>query len=714
MITSKSTATFLLSTLATTFTLFAATPADFYLSPQGSDKWSGTLAEPNATKTDGPFATLEHTRDAVRELKKTKSTNINILIRGGNYTLNKTVTFGLPDSGTPTSNITYSAYPSENPIFSSGQEIKDWKKVTTDLPGLPAAAKGQVWEATTTKSFLTLYDREGMLPRSRSEKFTPTGKANQFDYPKGFIKDWSNVEDLEVLVRPSRLWTMNILPLKSVDETKRIAHTKINATYGIKKYGAWLENSIELLDKQGEWALNTKTNKVYLWPRSASPVFAPTLIEYILIEGKIDKQGPTDTPVQNLHFRGLTFKNGERYTLEQGDQGTQHDWDMFDKANTLVRLRGAENCSITDCHFQHSGSGAIRIDLHGQKNTLSGNHIEYMGGGGILLCGYGPGTKDVNKQNTVTKNHIHHISEIYWQSPGIFLCQSGENKISNNLIHHANYSGMIVAGIVERFMIKSNKRESSSSIRWHEIKNLPKNYDLEDIRPYLHTHDNIVEYNEIHNVMQILGDGNGIYVRGCGANNIFRGNYIHHLVSNINGQSAIRTDGGQKDTLFIGNLIYKCKSQGVTIKLNNRFENNIIADVIAPRGIYLKIVEGPSNGATNKNNIFYSTLADCTFISEPGAGKGLVGEDRRGRSPARMKDFDSDNNIYYCKADPKLGQAVLTKLQKDGVDKNSLSTAPLFTDPQNGDFTLQPNSPALKQGTTPFDLSKVGLRPYKK
>ena len=99
----------------------------------------------------------------------------------------------------------------------------------------------------------------------------------------------------------------------------------------------------------------------------------------------------------------------------------------------------------------------------------------------------------------------------------------------------------------------------------------------------------------------------------------------------------------------------------MTLKLNNRFENNIIADVIAPRGTYLKIVEGPMKGASNKRNIFYSSLADCTFISEPGAGTGRVGEDRRGRVAARMKDIESDHNIYYCKADRSLGEETLEK-----------------------------------------------------
>ena len=692
----------------------AETKADFYVATNGFDSWSGTLATPNAQGSDGPFATLERARDAVRDLKKSKSTDIVVLVREGTYQLNSTVVFGLKDSGVGESTVTYAAYPGETPVFSSGREITGWQKVTAELPGLPEVAQGKLMVANVSGQFLTLYDAEGMLPRARSERFVPSGSATELKFPKGLLKNWPNVTDVEILVRPTRLWTMNVLPLVSVDEKAGVARTAIPATYGMNRIGCWVENVLEQLDKPGEWVLNTKEGKVYLWPRGDSPVVAPQLIEFIRLEGDVDKQGPNDIPVRNLCFRGLTFKHGERYTLTLADAGTQHDWDMFDKDNALVRLRGAEDCAVEDCHFLHSGSGAIRVDLHGQENTISGNHIEHIGGGGILLCGYGPGTKDVNRKNLIINNHIHHVSDIYWHSPGIFLCQSGDNRVANNLIHHSNYSGMIISGMVTRFFVKQNKRESSRAIRWHEIGNPPANPSLDDVRPYLHTRNNLIENNEIHNVMQILGDGNGIYVRGCGPGNVIRGNYIHHLVSPINGQSGMRTDGGQMDTLFTGNLLYKCKSQGMTLKLNNRFENNIIADVIAPRGIYLKIVEGPMTGASNKRNIFYSSLADCTFISEPGGGSGKVGEDRRGRVAARMKDIESDHNIYYCKAQPRLGEETLGRLQRGGVDTHSLGVDPLFVDPENGDFRLQPNSPALKLGIVPIDLSTVGLRSGKK
>ena len=51
---------------------------------------------------------------------------------------------------------------------------------------------------------------------------------------------------------------------------------------------------------------------------------------------------------------------------------------------------------------------------------------------GILLCGYGPGTKDVNRNNIIRNNIVHHVGEIIWNGHGIFAWQSGNNKIINN------------------------------------------------------------------------------------------------------------------------------------------------------------------------------------------------------------------------------------------------------------------------------------------
>lgn len=706
--------------------LCSATPteSDFYVSTKGSNAWSGTSSVPNAQGTDGPFATLERVRDAVRHLKKSKKTDIIVLVRGGTYQLDETVVFGLEDSGNGDSTITYAAYPGETPVFSSGRQIKGWEKVSGTLPRLPDKAQGNVWVAKVSDRFFTLYDAEGMLLRARSEGFIPLSGSsrNRLHFSEGKLKNWPNVKDVEIVVRPHHAWIVNILPLVSVDEKAQMASTSIDATYAMNKLhflqttkSCWVENVLEELDEPGEWVLNTQEGKVYLWPREKmpSPVWAPQLIELIRVEGEIDKQGPKDIPVRNLCFRGLTFMHGDRYTLAKDDAGLQHDWDMHDKANALVRLRGTENCVIEECRFANSGSGAIRVDLHGQKNKISGNVIEYMGGAGVLLCGYGPGTKDVNKNNLVYNNHIHHTGQIYSHSPGILVWQSGENRVANNLVHHMPYTGIILSGCMTEFF-KKNGRELGRTIRRHEIGTLPRTFGLEDARPYLHTRDNLIEYNDIHHVMEMLGDGNAFYIRGAGAGNVFRRNYVHHLVTPMIMQCAIRTDGGQKDTLFAENLIYKCVSQGIMMKLNTRVENNIVVDIIAPpRGYYLAVREGPLTGATIKRNILYSSGKECVFIDELPAGNGRTNEDRRGRKLARAKDADTDYNIYYCAADPEMGKTMLKKQQADGVDAHSLAVDPLFVDPKNGDFRLKPNSPALTMGFIQFDMSKVGLRTTK-
>jgi len=156
-------------------------------------------------------------------------------------------------------------------------------------------------------------------------------------------------------------------------------------------------------------------------------------------------------------------------------------------------------------------------------------------------------------------------------------------------------------------------------------------------------------------------------------------------------------------------------AQGIILKLNNRAENNIIADVLAPpRGYYLSVREGPLTGAVIKRNIFYSTGKDTVFIDELPPRKGKKTEDRRGRVLAMSKDADTDYNIYYSTADRELGKAMLKQQQRDGVDAHSLAVDPLFVDPENGDFRFKPSSPILKLGIVPLDLSKVGLRTEKK
>jgi len=317
------------------------TSADFYISPKGSDQWSGTLPEPNKNKTDGPFRTVQQAQIAVRELKQKHNRNTLVLIRGGLYSLKKTVTFNMQDSATKNATTTYAAYPKEKPIFSSGITIKDWNIAESNTPGLPNRSKNKVWVASLprfikNKKFYTLFDSKGLLPRARTKQgFIPDKKSSKtrLYIPEEHFKTWTNPSDIEIFVRPFHAWITNILPVKQLDNDSRLLTTSTPATYAMSELhfalkghdSCWLENIIEELDEPGEWVVDHTQGKVYLWPREDKPhnIKIPLLRELFKIEGNVDKEGAIDTPVQHLHFRGLTFIHGDSYRIAKQDAGLQ-------------------------------------------------------------------------------------------------------------------------------------------------------------------------------------------------------------------------------------------------------------------------------------------------------------------------------------------------------------------------------------------------------
>ncbi len=79
-----------------------AEPVQFYVSQDGNDTWSGRLAKPNATKTDGPLATLVRVRDVVREHRRENQLPEGAIVEfgAGTYTLEATLELTSEDSGT--------------------------------------------------------------------------------------------------------------------------------------------------------------------------------------------------------------------------------------------------------------------------------------------------------------------------------------------------------------------------------------------------------------------------------------------------------------------------------------------------------------------------------------------------------------------------------------------------------------------------------------
>src|SRR5208337_2061146 len=104
-------------------------PADVFVATDGCDTcgWSGGLAAPNATGTDGPFATIPRAQIAVQGLRSSRTSGlIRVMVRGGTYYLQQPLIFGAGDSGSPAVPIVWQAYPAENPAINGGVPVTGW------------------------------------------------------------------------------------------------------------------------------------------------------------------------------------------------------------------------------------------------------------------------------------------------------------------------------------------------------------------------------------------------------------------------------------------------------------------------------------------------------------------------------------------------------------------------------------------------------------
>ena len=685
----------------------------FYMSPEGSDKNPGTI--------ESPIATFDQALELIRQ---NPGKDVHIYLRGGQYILNETFTIRLSDWDATDNRLVFEAYQDEIPVISSDVPVTNWEKT-----------EGNIWEAeipADIKKTNTLYRSDKMLQRAKSkgfylEKKEMYAKSEPDDkflvhMPDNVLKDWNSLHDAEITIIPTWHWVMNRLPIGSVDKDKQIIRTNVPGTYALNgpnigywpEGTCWIENALEFLDEPGEWVMDSKQGKIYYWPLGQEPenICAPALTEFIRLEGEISYDAAYDRPIKNISFIGITFTRGDRFDWETSKTGwgLQHDWEMFDRPTAMVRMRGAENCLLDNCHFINSGGTAVRLDLHCQKNEIINSSIENVGGVGILLAGYGPGTKDVNHNNKIINNEIHHTGRLIWHSAGIFVWQSGENLIQNNLIHHVPYIGIVVSGRIR--WDRSGESECSKTVRWAEIDSLidpsEKRLDWYTREPFLHGRSNLIEYNDINHTMEIMGDGNCIYISGTGKNNIARNNYMHDNVSpSIN--ANLRCDDDQNETIIENNIIANSCGEGFINKGKNTFKNNIIYNLMpqTPGGIdclhqrgYNVFPSGDISGSVYQNNIFYSKTR----------GQLIITGDCKGDDCVALENVYLNDNVYFNEADVNWAAAYLDKQKKSGREQNSVFADPVFTDASHGDFSLKPGSPALKLGFVPIDLSRVGLR----
>ena len=418
--------------------------AFLYVAPDGNDAHPGTM--------ERPFATLHKARDAVRALKREglPEGGATVWLRGGWYFLESTLVLTPEDSGEKGKPIVYAAYPGERPVLSGGRIITGWRRFKGERRDVTEASQGNLWVADVPKGWrfhslccdgmrLTRAQRpnsENAFDKSLPNivKWGPVDPKGQvLTFPDGALDNVPGNGDVEVWL-PINNWCFQLAVLRDANPTSNTArrcskmpayHTPRQGGYGYFGFPFRIENTLVCLDRAGEWCVDSAEGKVYFWPpggtMEGAETIASNLVNLVRLEGRDDGEKAW---VRYVEFRGLAFRHGDRLPEDEWPS----DWVMrnFENPDAAIFMRGVEHCAVENCAITDVGAYAVALDRHAVANRIIGNELGWLGSGGIQLYGYGPGTRDENRENVVERNYIHHTGRAgYLHAGAVILFNSG-------------------------------------------------------------------------------------------------------------------------------------------------------------------------------------------------------------------------------------------------------------------------------------------------
>lgn len=519
--------------------------AEFYLSPSGNDHWSGRVPKPDAAGTDGPFRTFERARDAIRTLKREHADGlprpVTVWVGGGTYQLDRTWVLEAIDSGHPDRPVTYAASPGETPVISGGRPVKGWNRgadgrwsapVPTGPTGAPPSRHLFVGDARRPRC---------RHPDSGFLQGLTTTDSKSLTFPEGHLRAWSNPAHAELMTlvewSPSRVRVGDARvegnradfphPILQFLDAPWAGHIRAN----VARFPYYFENAPELLDATGEWYGDPEADVITYLPLAGEQ---PAAFEAVVsgLETLVQVRGTRAAPVEHLRFRGLTFSHtgwtlpaGGFFPSQAGFEG------VAERIHCAVEVEYGRGVGLEGCRLVQLGGGGIRLGRGCQDCRVDGGAVEDVSGNGIELGVREPlpeSPADLVRGNTIVNATIRRCGVEHAGCVGVWVGITERTTVTHNEVADLPYTGISVGW------------------KW-------------DATPTA-TKDNVVEFNHIHHVMQLLSDGGGVYVLGFQPGSIIRGNLIHDVTRSTtlaaNANNGIFLDNGSKGWHIEGNIIY--------------------------------------------------------------------------------------------------------------------------------------------------------------
>ncbi len=645
-----------------------------YVSLQGNDGWSGRSPTPNSERTDGPLASLEAARDAIRRVRAQGPLppgGVVVLLRGGTYYRDKTFELSAEDSGTEESPIVYRAMEGEEVRLVGGRQVSNWAPVQDRavLDRLDQAAREKVLQADLRAMEITDYgqasggglqlffnDQPMTLARWPNEGFikiekvfdlkpvdirgTKGDQIGRFVYEGDRPNRWVGEKDGWVHGYWFWDWSAERQRIASIEPDKRILNIQPPYHhYGYRK-GQWFYgfNLLCELDQPGEWYLDRERGILYFWP--PAPIQTGRAVVSVV-----------HTFVKARNASWVTFQ-GLTWEAAREDGMVAHD---------CRRLR------IVGCTLRNLGGNGVQI-YGGRECGVIGCEIYQLGGTGIVLSG-GDRKTLTPARHYALNNHIHQYGQ--WKrmyAPAVALVGVG-CRAAHNLMHDAPHQAISFSG-----------------------------------------NDHLIEYNEIHHVCQEANDAGAIYagrdwtMRGT----VIRYNFMHHITGfQDKGCMGVYLDDMFCGTAIRGNVFYRVvRAAFIGGGRDCLVENNLFID---------------SNPAVHLDARALGWAADHvpTTMTERLRAMPYQQPPWSERYPALVRILEEEpgaprgnlirRNVFFGRQWLSLDPKAKPYYQEED---NLLDVDPLFVDSAKMDFRLRDDSPVFQKlpSFERIPMERIGLR----
>ncbi|MFB6074899.1 MAG: right-handed parallel beta-helix repeat-containing protein [Haloarculaceae archaeon] len=662
-----------------------APDADFYVAPDGDDGWSGRAPSPGGA--DGPFATLDRARRAVRSLDLADRRDpVRVLLRGGVYWLDAPVEFGPGDGGTESAPVVYAAFPGETPVVSGGRAIDGWTETTV--------AGRRAWRATLPEGagdghpIRQLWvDGERRyrprLPQSVDRAFAPRADAAAADPdllatergppdPRRIVvRDRPAAVDADAELVRMKAWGAERLPIRRLGDDGLVTVARRTAGHP----GEWgvhhaqtagggqcyFANVTGALARPGQWTV--EGDRLTYLPREGETPAAVTAVVPVTDRLVDVAGGEIHGPVEHLRFRGLTFAHA--------------GWDYpprghLQAAATVpgaVSLERARHVAVRDCDLAHVGQYGLAVGRDCRDVTVSRSRFADLGAGGVTV-NLGPGRTDPGGVR-IADSTVRDGGLVFHSAAGVLVQHARDVELVHNEVSDLYYGGI------------------STGWTWGYRDSESANVD--------------VRGNYVHDVGGLAVEERfGIYGVGTQENVTVSGNVVADVFKTdpLHG-GGIDLDPGSTGWVVEDNLVHGAVlTVNFTYGRDNVFRNNVLVG-----GQAMTVDGGPvapdGTGSGTSMRFEHNVLVadDCPVYDAP------------------PDAIESDRNLLWDRADGAvemlrgpLEHPIDQWRRNTGNDRHSVVADPGIERLTGARLDLAADSPARDVGFEPFDPSEAGPR----